>query len=317
MKLVAADWLPYRLAFKRPWQTAQGAMTQRAGRLLRLRTADGLVGWGDAAPLPEFGISAAAAEAFAEECATLDLAAQRQGLSLTQFLSGEPAPQSIMVNAVLGSIFSVQPADIPADCPIIKLKVGIGSVAEEIHQLKELSTALPDGSRWRLDANAAWSLADARLFIAACRTLPIEGLEEPLAQPKHEQLRALQALAPFPLAIDESTHLLNAAFWQQPPVQRLIIKPARCGGLLASVALAFKARAAGLEVVVTASLESACGLLACAHLAAAVAPSSTHGLASGAWFLSDTGRGLNILDDRLIMPTQPGLGFTFSSLAAP
>ena len=317
MKLVAADWLPYQLAFKRPWQTSRGVMTQRDGRLLRLRTADGLVGWGDAAPLPEFGISAAAAQEFAEECAYLDLTAQRQGVSLAQYLSGEPAPQSITVNAVLGSIFSVKPADIPAGYQTLKLKVGIGSVTEEIRQLQALSAALPAGCRWRLDANAAWSLADARFFIAACRNLPIEGLEEPLAQPSHEQLRALQQDASFPLAIDESTHLLDDAFWHSPPVARLIIKPARCGGLLVSVALALRARAAGLEVVVTSSLESACGLLAFAHLAAAVAPMSTHGLASGGWFVTDTGAGPQILADQLMLPKAPGLGFICEISAAP
>ncbi len=314
MKIIAADWLPYRLPFKHPWQTARVLLTERNGVLLRLQTADGLIGWGDAAPLPEFGISENAARDFAEECAQLDLAAQRADVNLATWLSGEPAPASVTVNAVLGSIFSVTPdtiaSAVAAGFKILKLKVGVGPVADEIGQLHALSSALPAGIRWRLDANAAWSADDAHAFICASRQLPIEGLEEPLREPSNQALRGLQALAPFPLAIDESTHLLDQHFWHNPSVQRLVIKPARCGGLLASMALALRARHAGLEVIITSSLESACGLTACAHLAAAVAPFSTHGLASADWFIHDTGLPPVIADGQMFIPQKSGIGFS-------
>ena len=55
MKLVAADWLPYTLPLSRPWQTSRGEIDERHGRLFRLQSADGLTGWGDCAPLPDFG----------------------------------------------------------------------------------------------------------------------------------------------------------------------------------------------------------------------------------------------------------------------
>ena len=60
MNIVAADWLPYCLPLKRPWQTSRGSIGERRGKLYRLQTADGLTGWGDCAPLPEFGIDEAA-----------------------------------------------------------------------------------------------------------------------------------------------------------------------------------------------------------------------------------------------------------------
>jgi o-succinylbenzoate synthase len=313
VKIVEADWLPYRLPFKRPWQTANGLLSEREGALLRLKTDDGLIGWGDAAPLPAFGISEAAARDFAEECAQLDLAAQRAGVNLASWLSGEPAPQSVTVNAILGSLFSLDQdalsRAITAGFRILKLKVGIGPVADEICLLQSLSSLLPSGIQWRLDANAAWSASDAHAFIRSTRELPIEGLEEPLREPSNHGLRELQALAPYPLAIDESTHLLKQHFWHAPSVQRLIIKPARCGGLLASIELALRARAAGLEVIITSSLESACGLTACAHLAAAVAPCATHGLASANWFVRDTGQAPLIANGQMIIPQQAGIGF--------
>ena len=313
MKIIAADWLPYGLPFKQPWQTARGLLTEREGALLRLQSAEGFIGWGDAAPLPEFGISERAAREFAEECAQLDLAAQRAGVNLSTWLSGEPAPVSVAVNAVLGSIFSIGPdriaSEVASGFKLLKLKVGLQPVADEIRQLHLLSDALPNGSQWRLDANAAWSAEDAHAFFCATRQLPIEGLEEPLAEPDPVALAQLQSAANFPLAIDESIHLLDAHFFQHPPVRRIVIKPARQGGLLASTELALRARASGIEVIITSSLESACGLLACAHLAAAVTPDSIHGLGTADWFLQDTGTAPAIRSGRLQLPGTPGLGF--------
>lgn len=161
----------------------------------------------------------------------------------------------------------------------------------------------------RLDANRAWGFADASRFIAACTDLPIDGLEEPLADPESAALAKLQAGVPFPLAIDESTQLLAADFFRHPPVGRLVIKPARQGGLLACIELALRATASGLEVIVTSSLESACGLLACAQLAAAIAPDAVHGLGTAEWFAADTGQPPPMAGGRLHLPAARGLGF--------
>jgi O-succinylbenzoate synthase len=193
---------------------------------------------------------------------------------------------------------------------ILKIKVGDGPLTEEIERLQMLCATLPAGVALRLDANTAWSAADAQRFLAACLPLPIDGIEEPLRAPDIATLHRLQAMVPFPLAIDESTQLLTCEFWQAPPVRRLVIKPARHGGLLASVELGLRAQAAGLECIVNASLESACGVLACAHLAAAIGPKACHGLATADWLASDTGQAPAIRDARMMLPQTPGLGFT-------
>ena len=313
MKIVAADWLPYCLPLKRPWQTSRGSIGERRGKLYRLQTADGLTGWGDCAPLPEFGISEAAATVYAEECATLDLAAQRAGLPLAAWLSGEQAPASVAVNANFGPISTVDRNSLEnaarAGYTIVKLKVGHAPLAVEIAALHQLAQALPPSLSLRLDANCAWTIADAERFIAACAGLPVEGLEEPLADPDPSQLAYLQARADFTLAIDESTQLIDTQFFRHPPVHRLVIKPARHGGLLASTELALRARASGLEVVITSALESACGIATLTHLAAAVAPDAVHGLATADWLASDTSLSPPIVDGRIALPKGNGSGF--------
>jgi o-succinylbenzoate synthase len=311
--IVAADWLPYCLPLRRPWQTSRGSFSERHGRLRRLTADDGRSGWGDCAPLPEFGIGEAAATAFAEESAALDLAAQRAGLPLDAWLSGRAPLASVAVNASFGPISTVDRNSLAqaaaAGFTVAKLKVGVAPVDDEIAALQQLAATLPPALRLRLDANRAWTIAVARRFVAAGAGLPIDGLEEPLADPTHALLASLQAAANFPLAIDESIRLLDTAFFRHPPVRRLVLKPARHGGLLASTELALRARASGLEVVVTSALESACGIATLAHLAAAVAPEAVHGLATGDWLAGDAGLRPRIVDGRMRLPAGDGIGF--------
>ena len=314
MKIHSANWQDYQLPLRRPWLTSQGTLTRRHGRLLRVLDTDGRIGWGDAAPLPEFGIDEAAATAFAEECAYLDLSARRLDLPLNAWLSGRPAIGSIAVNANLGALSDKSPAQarqaIAQGYRMLKFKVGTAPLLDEIKALKQLGGGLPAEIKLRLDANRAWSIQEARDFIESCQNLPIDGLEEPLLTPGSAALDTLQGLADFPLAIDESIELLaEKSFFQHPPVRRLILKPARHGGMLASIEIALRASMAGIECIVTSALESACGTLACAHLAAAIAPHSVHGLATSEWFAHDTGTGAEIREGRFCLPTVSGLGF--------
>jgi O-succinylbenzoate synthase len=313
VKIQAADWLPYRLPLRQPWQTHLGRIDVRHGELYRLTGSDGRTGWGDAAPLPEFGIDRQAARHFAEECARLDLMAQQAGETLHTWLGAETDCVSVAVNANLGSLLSCTPATTvaaqAAGFSVIKLKVGLAPLATEIAHLRRLTAALPTGLRFRLDANAAWPEDQALEFILACHDLPIESLEEPLAKPTALSLNTLQQQAAFALAIDESWHLIDDAFFASPCVQRLIIKPARIGGLLAALAFARTATLSNIDCIITSSLESACGILACAHLAAAVAPNACHGLATSDWLSENTGTTPLIENGRLILPKKNGLGF--------
>ena len=55
MNVAAVRVVPVRLRFTRPIRTARGAVTERASVLLELRDADGVAGYGEAAPWPGFG----------------------------------------------------------------------------------------------------------------------------------------------------------------------------------------------------------------------------------------------------------------------
>jgi L-alanine-DL-glutamate epimerase-like enolase superfamily enzyme len=173
---------------------------------------------------------------------------------------------------------------------VLKLKVGLSGGREEIHLLHDLLRCLPIGISLRLDANCAWDEMEAEGFLCALAGLPVESVEDPLASPDMEKWSRLQAKVPFPLAADESLRIMGAdAVFNQPLVRRVVLKPMVLGGLLPALALARRAHEANVECVVTTTVDSAVGVTAALHLAAAVGNDLAHGLATSAWLCSDVG----------------------------
>lgn len=328
--MIRAAVIPYRLPLKRPWVAARTTLLERNGALLELTDEAGRTGWGDCAPLPSGGhgdavLAALAAYAcrpasadfsslppevrWAIETAAADLAAQRAGLPLWRHLGGTTG--QVRVNAALGPLDDGTPERLVAaqaqGFRIGKIKVGLAPVAEEIARIKTLDSPL----LLRLDANRAWRDEDARRFLTAIADLPIDGVEEPLAAPTPAKLAALQAVLPYALAIDESLSLLGSeTLIATRAVRRLVLKPARLGGIAATLAIARAAHATGIEIVLTSVVDSAVGVTAAAHLAAALAPNLAHGLGTSDWLAADVAPPPPIGAGLMHLPDQPGLGTT-------
>ncbi|QKS30109.1 MAG: L-amino acid-D/L-Glu epimerase [Accumulibacter sp.] len=258
----------------------------------------------------------------AVETALLDLLAQDSGIPLAAYLNGArlrpaagaPPPPPIRLNAACGSLAGLCEDDIRAACSagfeVLKLKLGVLAIDEEVALLRQLATVLPPACQLRLDANRAWPAATAARFLNACADLPIETVEEPLATPDIERLQALQDGTKIAIAVDESIRDLDGhALLARRAVRRLVIKPPRHGGLLPALALARRAGGAGIECIVTSSLDSACGVTAAAHLAAALDNRLAHGLATSTWLSEDTGSPPIIGSGQLLLDASPGLGF--------
>ncbi|WP_127478456.1 o-succinylbenzoate synthase [Sulfurivermis fontis] len=342
MRIVAAHLHSYALPLRRPWVAARAVLHERRGMLLSLIGDDGLTGWGDCAPLPSAGNAAqilAALTALAQELpgrdhaavralevsvpevrwaletALFDLAARQRGVPLAVHLGAQNFTGKVEVNAALGALDAHTAqravAALAQGYAIAKIKVGVGGVADELTLLHEIHAATAGRLRLRLDANRAWDESDAQLFLRAISSLPIDAVEEPLAQPTLEQLRALQQSLPYAIAVDESLPQFgSAALLAAGAVRRLVIKPARIGGIIASRDLAARAQDAGMEVVLTSVVDSAVGVAAAAHLAAAVAPELAHGFATLDWLARDVTIPPAICDGKLILNTAPGLGLT-------
>lgn len=302
---------PYHLPLRRPWVAASATLTERRGWLVEAAHDDGTVGWGDCAVLPSATEPGVAQMRWAIETALIDLEARRRSLPLATLLGART--RAVPVNAALGpldeSCAGRAAAAAAQGFAIAKIKVGIAPVEEELARLRELIGTLRGTLRLRLDANRAWPETDAHRFLTAVADLPIDGVEEPLAAPTCATLAALQAALPFPVAVDESLPALGfAALVSSRAVRRLVIKPARLGGVLPTLTLARRAQAAGIEVVLTSVVDSAIGVAAAAHLAAAIAPGIAHGLATSSWLAGDVATPLPIENGSLVLPELPGLG---------
>ena len=210
--------LPLRIQVR----TAHGPITERKGVLVRLEAADGRIGFGEAAPMPEFGgetIDAvvaelerigtrADAELFPTEgCLGFALQAARARPAGTVTT---PRRSSLEVAAWLpagaGAIREmVEKAE--AGFRTFKLKVGVEDLAKEMGLLDDLCSEMPKGAKLRLDANGAWDRRQAERWLQRCAERPVEFIEQPVAAESRgaaDLLRGLAADYPTPIALDES-----------------------------------------------------------------------------------------------------------------
>ena len=348
MEISAFHLTPYQLPLLRPWVSTAGRIKERCGWLITLKTKSGVEGYGDCAPLPASGSESPAsaekwlqatlprlpgstpgislrnlpeettcpAARFSIESALLDLLARQHQVPLHRLLS-PMAQAQVLTNASIGCLDQeVKNSAIQATergFRLLKLKVGMGKAKDELAQLKNLIQQLPAGTQLRLDANRAWTSREAYLFIEGLVGLPIESLEEPLQEPNPSELEALQAAAPFDLAMDESLQqFIKSNPISRLPVKRLIAKPTLLGGMIPCMTLAKEATKAGVTTIVTSTLESAAGIWAAAQLAAAVDAingQNIHGLATSSWFKKDLAQPPLISDGILHLGSSPGSGF--------
>ncbi len=341
MKITDAIVSPYSLPLHARWQSHTDDFTTRRGALLRLEDDSGQVGYGDCAPLPDHAAAQTTLESVlpqlcgvpivdcmdmlsvvelhpaarcALETALLDLMARHRGMPLHLYLNPGSQPET-KVNAAIGAldddISQRASAAIEKGYSVLKLKVGISDIGRELEMLSRICAELPKSVQLRLDANRAWDFATAKGFLNGIRDLPIESLEEPLAHPDLKELARLQDGTDIVLALDETLSDL-ADLPKLQPLRRIILKPMALGGLLPALQLGQRAQELGIEVVATATVDSAAGVWAATHLAAALDTEGQlcHGLGTGEWLQQDLGQGPDIRNGTITIPPVPGLGFT-------
>jgi o-succinylbenzoate synthase len=336
MRIQHAHFTPYRLPLRRRWLSHRGTLGERRGWLICLQT-ESQSGVGDCAPLPSAGTETAAeAEAWLRrycggfagkdpailhdlldthtgippavrcglETALIDLLAKQQGISIAQWLNPNAA-RAVEVNANLGAL-DVQSAERIRGShgySVIKMKLGMAPLEQELSLLLQAAEGLSEGVSLRLDANRAWTAGEAMQLLSVCESLPIESIEEPLAAPELEALRQLQQDTAIPLALDESLKALDPeAVLRRPPVRRLTLKPMVMGGLTPAMAWAQRARDAGMDAVVTTTVDSAIGVWAAVNLAAALGSRGeklAHGLATSEWLSKDVAAPPEIVQGRI------------------
>jgi L-Ala-D/L-Glu epimerase len=159
-------------------------------------------------------------------------------------------------------------------CGFRTFKVKVGQDLEKDRAaLLAVARRVPE-ARFRLDANAGFTVAEAVALLRACLAagLRIECFEQPCARDDIDGLEAVQASVPgVPVVADESLRGradLDAILARRGRIGGVNLKIVKLGGVLEALALGRRARAAGLLVMVGGMVETRLGMSTGACLAA-------------------------------------------------
>jgi O-succinylbenzoate synthase len=153
--------------------------------------------------------------------------------------------------------------------------------------------------RLRIDVGGAWDLETAAERIAAIEPFRIEYVEQPLAAWDLTGHAALRERVRVPIALDESIDSEGSAraALSDKAADVLIVKPARVGGLAATLRIANAASAVGASAVLGTFFETGVGIAAVLRIAAAMrgeralegppALETAHGLATAGLLIHD------------------------------
>jgi L-alanine-DL-glutamate epimerase-like enolase superfamily enzyme len=325
MRIERIDVVPYALPFREPYVTARGRLERRALVLVRLH-AEGLVGLGETAALSLRGgdplasivrelesirpgpdgclqqpTSLSRPARAALEIALLDLRAKLAGEPAWRTLGAEAA-RPLTCNATLtagtpGEVTRQARAWAERGFETFKLKAGMDG---DVAQVAAARRALPSGATLRVDANGAWSVAQAAERLDAMGRLELA--EQPVAT--SAELHELRALTDVPLAADESVVTVEDARAAAGACRFATVKLAKVGGPGAALEISNE-----IPVYLSSALEGPVGITAAAHVAQALPDAGiAHGLATGVLFSESIGKGADLDGQLLRVPDGPGLG---------
>ena len=353
MRITAVEVVPCALPFREPYVTARGTLERRELLLVRLRTAGGPAGVGEAAPLalrggataaeleaelrdlcaPAIegrkasagtlggliaavrGLGVSAPAACAVDLALHDLVGKAEGEPVWRLLGGERA-DPVTCNATL---VAGEPEAVAAEAErwvadgCATLTL-TGGMAGDVEQVAVARDRVGDGPRIRVDANGAWEPEEAIERLDAMARHGLELAEQPTAD-LEGLARVRRAVRP-PIAADESVVDADDArrAVEGGACDLATIKLAKVGGIAAALEVAGE-----IPTYLSSALDGPVGIAAAAH-AAQVLPGGgagvAHGLATQRLMAGTiAARGPELDGPRLSVPDEPGLGVEIDELA--
>ncbi|WP_338728388.1 enolase C-terminal domain-like protein [Haladaptatus sp. DJG-WS-42] len=330
----------FSLPLKTPLNTAAGGIAAREGFLVRV-TVDGVSGLGEATPLPGWTESLDACEIAlnavrpAVESEKVDEAiaalsenpAARHGLSLAvadaraqatdqplyRFLGGEMRVETIPVNATIGAGTvreTVEAAEqaVADGFRTLKLKVGADTVAADVERVAAVRAAVGEQIELRADANGAWDVPTAKRAIDGFEKATLSMLEQPLPA-THLKEHARFRGGDVRIGLDESlTERTIAEILDAEAADVLVLKPMALGGVDVAREAAVAAREAGVDCIVTTTIDGAVARAAAVHLAASLQDVAACGLATASFLAADVAESdpVPVTDGTIAVPQGKG-----------
>ncbi|MDZ7263945.1 MAG: dipeptide epimerase [candidate division KSB1 bacterium] len=301
--------------------------------------ADGVAGYGEAAPSYFFHESAATItqfyDAWQSSFLEIDIAdvqwlerlvqpvagnyAAKAGLNIAMFdllgkLADRPLHQLLGCesNAPLVTSFTIgidrleviKAKVLAADpFPILKIKLG----TPDDYLIIETIRSLTD-KPLRIDANEGWTREEAVSKINWLAHQNVELVEQPVLADDLDGLKYVRERVSLPVFADESLRTSADLERLAGTVDGVNIKLMKCGGLSEALRMVHRAKALELQTMIGCFIESSVAITAAAHIAALFDYIDLDG---SLLLKADPFRGVKIMEGKLVLPEAAGLGVEF------
>jgi muconate cycloisomerase len=192
-----------------------------------------------------------------------------------------------------------------------KLKVGVGTVSEELRTVRLLREALGEKCLIAADANMGWDVQTAVRFARGAAEFGLAFLEQPVAAGDLPRMTLVAAASPVPIGIDESMHGPQdiLAYHQAGAIGGASLKTIKLGGVTPLVSLGATCHTLGLSLNLAMMMESSIASAAMIHAACAL-PQVAWGLSLGNLWLAEepVREPISCVDGLAFCPAGPGLG---------
>jgi L-alanine-DL-glutamate epimerase-like enolase superfamily enzyme len=297
---------PYNVSMIEPFRVALSTITSAENVLVRLRTREGVVGWGEAGPYsPVTGETQAVDLAVGKDLAAL--VRGRDPFTLSAIMSDMDGftPSNTSIKAALEmAVWDI--CGKLAGQPVYKLlggyrdsfetdiTIGMGTPEEmakkatkyvqdgfktlkvklgdgpepDTQRMKAIREAIGYSIKVRTDANQGWTAAETVRALRMMEKYQMQICEQPVPYWDVEGLKFSRDNSPTPIMADESVHSPHdaLAIVRENAVDCINIKLMKSGGLLRGVQIATVAASAGVTCMVGCMEETRLALTAGAHL---------------------------------------------------
>ncbi len=320
------------LELKHTFRLSRGATDKRQNLIVELEH-KGLVGLGEAAPIPHYQQDCASA-ADAVDAMVRKLGDPRAFDSAARqvAVTGQPAAEAAVDMALRDlagkrletPLYELMGID-PTSMPITSFTIGMDRpevVMRKVREAKAFAAfKVKMGSDQdrpmleavrratkrpiRVDANEGWTFDEALSRLEWLQEMGVELVEQPLPASQLAESRELRHASPLPIIADESVHTAADIPRLAGAFDGINIKLMKCGGIGEAMHMIAVARAHGLKVMLGCMIESSLAITAAAHLAPLVDYVDLDG---HLLIKDDPFVGAIVEKGRLVLPTGPGLG---------
>ncbi len=330
--MLAVSVTPIELPLHHPFTIARGEELVAETAIVRVRGRD-REGLGEATPIERYGESVQSVVAYLEshalasddpyrleallhpgippaaraglDLALHDLIGKELGKPLYALLGLDPAASATtsFTIGIADPDATLKKLEEARDFPILKIKLGRGTPAEQIETIAAIRKRY--GGTLRIDANEGWDVESAIAILRDLERFEIEFCEQPIPAGRPHELRAVRERVRIPIVADEDAHVAGDLPALAGCVDGVNVKLAKTGGIRGALAMIHTARALSMKVMLGCMVESAIAATAAAHLSPLVDWADIDG---PLLIARDPFAGVGYDRAKLLLPDAPGLG---------